>query len=156
MAFTDEENPNFCLTSAQADAVLKLQLGQLTRLNGQKLTDEKNTLAASQANLENLLNNDSAVRDVMLQDFDAVAKKFGTPRLTKILLDEDEKEDIDMVQNERSVIVVTRGGTLSACHSRHSRDRTVVQMAKRALQTPCRMTMKLPIASLATTTTLCS
>ena len=110
MALTDEENPNFCLTSAQADAVLKLQLGQLTRLNGQKLTDEKNTLAASQANLENLLNNDSAVRDVMLEGFDAVAKKFGTPRLTKILPDEDEKEDIDMVQNERSVIVVTRGG----------------------------------------------
>merc|ERR1712161_79053 len=46
----------------------------------------------------------------MLGEFAAMAKKFGTPRRTQILPAEGEKEDIDMVQNERSVIVVTRGG----------------------------------------------
>jgi DNA gyrase subunit A len=110
VALMDEKNPRFCLSSAQADAVLKLQLGQLTRLNGDKLTDEKNTLAESQANLRNLLTSDSAVRDVMIEEFVAINGKFGTPRKTKMLPDEDEKEEIDLVQNERSVIVVTRGG----------------------------------------------
>lgn len=109
-ALMDEENSKFCLSSAQADAVLKLQLGQLTRLNGNKLTDEKNTLSDSQANLQNLLTNDAAVRDSMVEDFDRLKKKFGTPRRTKILPDEDEKMEIDLVQNERSVIIVTRGG----------------------------------------------
>lgn len=109
-ALMDVENSKFCFSSAQADAVLKLQLGQLTRLNGNKLTDEKNNLADSQANLKNLLTNDVAVRDVMTEEFDALKKKFGTPRKTKILPDEDEKMEIDLVQNERSVIVVTRGG----------------------------------------------
>ena len=109
-ALMDEENDKFCLTSAQADAVLKLQLGQLTRLNGNKLTDEKKTLTESQANLRNLLENDVAVRDVMVEEFGMMKSKFATPRKTKILPDEDEVEDIDLVQNERSVIVVTRGG----------------------------------------------
>ncbi|KAL9183740.1 hypothetical protein ACHAXT_004596 [Thalassiosira profunda] len=109
-ALMDEENPKFCLSSAQADAVLKLQLGQLTRLNGDKLTDERNTLAESQASLRNLLANDGAVRDLMTEEFDAMKSKFGTPRKTKILPDEDEKDEMDLVQNERSVIVVTRGG----------------------------------------------
>ena len=106
----DEDNTKFCLSSAQADAVLKLQLGQLTRLNGDKLTDEKNTLSESQENLRNLLTNDAAVREGMVEEFQKLKNKFATPRKTKILPDEDEKAEIDLVQNERSVIVVTRGG----------------------------------------------
>ena len=106
----NEENTKFCLSSAQADAVLKLQLGQLTRLNGDKLTEEKKTLSESQANLRNLLTNDAAVREVMIDEFHSMKAKFATPRKTKILPDEDEKAEIDLVQNERSVIVVTRGG----------------------------------------------
>ena len=106
----NEENTKFCLSSAQADAVLKLQLGQLTRLNGDKLTEEKKTLSESQANLRNLLTNDAAVRKVMIDEFHSMKTKFATPRKTNILPDEDEKAEIDLVQNERSVIVVTRGG----------------------------------------------
>jgi DNA gyrase subunit A len=109
-ALMDPENTKFCLSSAQTDAVLKLQLGQLTRLNGDKLTDERKTLAESQASLRNLLTSDIAVHDTMVEEFDAIKKKFGTPRKTKILPEEGEKEEIDLVQNERSVIVVTRGG----------------------------------------------
>lgn len=109
-ALMDEENDKFCLSSAQADSVLKLQLGQLTRLNRDKLADEKSTLAESQTNLQNFLTNDAAVRDFMVEEFGAMKKKFATPRRTKILPDEDEKDEIDLVQNKRSVIVVTRGG----------------------------------------------
>jgi len=85
-------------------------LGQLTRLNGKKLSDERATLAESQVNLRNLLDNDEAVRDVMVDDFKSLRAKYGRPRKTKILPDESDKEEIDLVQNERSVIVVTRGG----------------------------------------------
>ena len=106
----NQENERFSLSSAQADAVLKLQLGQLTRLNGDKLADERKTLADSQASLRNLLTNDAAVNDAMVEEFEAIKEKFGTPRKTKILPEEGEKEEIDLVQNERSVIVVTRGG----------------------------------------------
>lgn len=106
----DPENPKLCLSSAQADAVLKLQLGQLTRLNGDKLSDEKKSLTESQANLRKLLTSDEAVREVMVEEFEAMKKKFGVDRRTQILPDEDDKGEIDLIQNERSVIVVTRGG----------------------------------------------
>ncbi|KAK1736801.1 DNA gyrase subunit A [Skeletonema marinoi] len=109
-ALMDPENTRFCLSSAQTDAVLKLQLGQLTRLNGDKLTDERKTLAESQASLRDLLTSDKTVHDTMVEEFEAIKKKFGVPRRSKILPDEGEKEEIDLVQNERSVIVVTRGG----------------------------------------------
>ena len=109
-ALMDPENTKFCLSSAQTDAVLKLQLGQLTRLNGDKLTDERKTLAESQASLRDLLTSDKTVHDTMVEEFEAIKKKFGTPRKSKILPEEGEKQDIDLVQNERSVIVVTRGG----------------------------------------------
>lgn len=109
-ALMDPENSNFSLSSAQADAVLKLQLGQLTRLNGDKLSDERKTLAESQSSLRILLNNDAAVNNAMIEEFESIKQKFGTPRKSKILPEEGEKEEIDLVQNERSVIVVTRGG----------------------------------------------
>jgi len=98
------------LSQQQADAVLKLQLSQLTRRNMGKLLDEQRTLAHSQLELDNLMNNDSAVRDVMIEDFKEMKAKFGIPRRTQIQPGENELEDIDLVKNSRSVIVVTRGG----------------------------------------------
>ena len=106
----DPDTPDLGLSSEQADAVLKLQLGQLTRLNGDKLSDEKQTLSKSQASLNNLLTNDSAVRDSMIEEFDELKKRFATPRKTKILPEEGEVDEIEYIQNEQSVIVVTRGG----------------------------------------------
>jgi DNA gyrase subunit A len=109
-ALMNPDTPELCLSSAQAEAVLKLQLGQLTRLNGDKLKDEKKTLSESQAVLQKLLTNDDAVRDSMIEEFESLKKRFATPRKTKILPEEGEVNEIDYIQNERSVIVVTRGG----------------------------------------------
>lgn len=98
------------LSRDQADAVLRLQLGQLTRLNKGKLLEEQQTLATSQAELEKLLTVDGAVRDLMVQEFDESKRKYGIPRRTRIQPEEGELEDVDFVKNSRSVIVVTRGG----------------------------------------------
>jgi len=97
------------LTTKQADAVLKLQLGQLTRLNKDKLTDEQSNLLKSMKRLQKLLAEDDAVKKVMIKEFQETKKKFGTPRQTKILMNEDgDLDDIDLVENSRSVIVVTQ------------------------------------------------
>ena len=109
-ALMDPDAPDLGLSSEQADAVLKLQLGQLTRLNGDKLQDEKNTLSESQSALQKLLTNDSAVRDSMVEEFEGLKKRFATPRKTKLLPEEGEVDEIEYIQNEQSVIVVTRGG----------------------------------------------
>lgn len=110
VALMDPGNEDLALSRDQADAVLKLQLGQLTRLNKSKLLDEKESLETSRAELENLLSVDSAVRDVMKDEFEELKGKFGIPRRTRIEPDEGELSEIDLVKNSRSVIVVTRGG----------------------------------------------
>lgn len=106
----DPDAPDLGLSSEQADAVLKLQLGQLTRLNKDKLQDEKSTLSESQSALQKLLTHDSAVRDSMIEEFEGLKKRFATPRKTKLLPEEGEVDEIEYIQNEKSVIVVTRGG----------------------------------------------
>jgi len=103
------DNEQLNLSIDQANAVLKLQLGQLTRLNKDKLTDEKLTLEESRAKLQELLDNDTTVRNLMIEEFGEMKQKYGIPRRTKIENDEGELQDMDLVRNSRSVIIVTRG-----------------------------------------------
>lgn len=106
-------NPNntqFALSREQADSVLKLQLGQLTRLNKDKLNNELSDLKRSIAELNNLMSADSAVRELMKAEFREMKDKYGVPRRTTIEVDEGDISDIDLVRNSRSVIVITRDG----------------------------------------------
>ena len=95
----------------QTDAILKLQLGQLTRLNKGKLESEKEELETLGKQLTNLIEVDSAVYDAMVEEFDDLKSRFGIERKTRIERDEDgEVDEMDLIKNSRSVIVVTRGG----------------------------------------------
>ena len=107
---TNGQHPQLELSREQADAVLKLQLGQLTRLNKGKLEDERDTLVKDQKKLQKLLTVDKAVRDSMRKEFEYMKKKFGIERRSVIQYDDAELSDLDLVRNSRSVIVVTRGG----------------------------------------------
>jgi DNA gyrase subunit A len=95
----------------QTDAILKLQLGQLTRLNKGKLEDEKTTLNKSKDELTQLVRVDEAVYRSMTSEFQELSDKYSVARKTQIILDDDGTvEEIDLIRNSRSVIVVTRGG----------------------------------------------
>jgi DNA gyrase subunit A len=109
-ALMDEANEALGLSREQADAVLRLQLGQLTRLNKGKLEEEKVTLESSQKELNTLMTKDEAVLDVMHDEFEDFKKKFGTDRKTQIEVEEKDLSEMDLIRNSRSVIVVTRGG----------------------------------------------
>ena len=109
-ALMDESNEALGLSKEQAEAVMKLQLGQLTRLNKDKLQDEKATLDSSQKDLQTLMVVDQAVRDLMTVEFKAMKTKFGSARKTRIEIEEGDVSELDLIRNSRSVIVVTRGG----------------------------------------------
>jgi len=111
-ALMDTSNEQLSLSKEQADAVLKLQLGQLTRLNKDKLLDEKSSLEESISEFETLLKVDSAVHNLMISEFKEMKQKFGIPRRTRIESEEGsgELDDMDLIENAQSVIVVTRGG----------------------------------------------
>jgi DNA gyrase subunit A len=90
------------LTKEQADSVLKLQLGQLTRLNQGKLTDERKDLEGQQEELQRLLDVDEAVYGVMSEEFKEMDGRFGEERKTVILNDDGDVNEIDMIKNSRS------------------------------------------------------
>ena len=90
------------LSPEQADSVLRLQLGQLTRLNQGKLEDEKADLESKSAGLQKLLDVDDAVYEYMLNEFDEMDEKYGQDRKTKILNDDGEVNEIDLITNARS------------------------------------------------------
>lgn len=90
------------LTKEQADSVLKLQLGQLTRLNQGKLTDERKALEGQQEELQRLLDVDEAVYGVMSEEFKEMDGRFGEERKTVILNDDGDVNEIDMIKNSRS------------------------------------------------------
>ncbi|GMH62783.1 hypothetical protein TrLO_g1053 [Triparma laevis f. longispina] len=98
------------LGEKQADAVLKLQLGQLTRLNGDKLADEKANLVKDIEQLTNLMTDDTAVRNKISTELAELKSKYGRERRTRIEEEVTELGAIDLIKNSKSVIVVTAGG----------------------------------------------
>jgi DNA gyrase subunit A len=90
------------LSQEQADSVLRLQLGQLTKLNQGKLDAEKAELEIQQKELTRLLDVDNGVYDVMVEEFDEMDDKFGEERKTKIMNEDGEVNEVDMVKNSRS------------------------------------------------------
>jgi DNA gyrase subunit A len=90
------------LSKDQADSVLRLQLGQLTRMNKGKLEDEKKELEGQQQELTRLLDVEEAVYQVMMDEFQGMSERFGEDRKTRILIDDGEVQDIDMISNDQS------------------------------------------------------
>jgi DNA gyrase subunit A len=110
-ALMDGDNASLALSREQADAVLRLQLGQLTRLNKDKLEEERSDLKNTEKNLQRLLTVDQAVRDLITKENSVLSDKFGVDRRSKIEVDDaEELNDMDLIKNSRSVIVVTRSG----------------------------------------------
>jgi len=91
------------LSRIQADSVLKLQLGQLTRLNQGKLNEERNDLESQRKGFQRLLDEDDAVYSTMVEEMDEIDHKYGHERKSKIIYDDDgDVHEMDMVKNSRS------------------------------------------------------
>jgi DNA gyrase subunit A len=90
------------LSREQADAVLRLQLGQLTRLNQDKLQQEKTELETQCIKLQMLLQDDNAVSQLMVEEFQDMDTKFGHDRKTRILQEDGQVNEMDLITNARS------------------------------------------------------
>ncbi|MGH8746400.1 MAG: DNA topoisomerase IV subunit A, partial [Burkholderiales bacterium] len=68
----------------QAEDIVNLRLGQLTRLDGVKLNDERKSLEAERKGLKTLLGDDKVLRKLVVKELEEDAKKFGDERRTRI------------------------------------------------------------------------
>ena len=75
----------FDLSDLQADYILDLQLGRLTKFSRIELEKESEQLRATIDELDAILADDAMLRSVVGDELDEMAQQFGTPRRTVLL-----------------------------------------------------------------------
>jgi DNA gyrase subunit A len=100
------------LSEIQADAILQMQLRRLTALEADKIRLEHEDLVAKIADYKDILGRRERVLGLITDELGAIRSRFDSPRRTEILDIEGGLEDIDLIANERSVVLLTENGYL--------------------------------------------
>ncbi len=101
----------FGLTDKQAQAILELQLRRLAALERQKIEDEHRVVQERIAYLEDLLTHPRKILDVIREDLNELAAKYGDERRTRIAPEADgEFSEEDLVADEPMLVTITQRG----------------------------------------------
>ena len=100
----------FDFSEEQANHILDMTLGRLTRLGRTELEEEMNKLRETISELQSILNSDAKLRGVISDELIAVRDKYADARLTQIVNDPGELGMEDLIQDEEIVLTVTRAG----------------------------------------------
>ena len=96
-------------TERQAEDIVNLRLGQLTRLDGIKLNDERKTLEAQRKELKSLLGDDKELKKLVVKELAEDAKKYGDERRTLIKTAERAQVERTVVEEPLTVILSRKG-----------------------------------------------
>jgi DNA gyrase subunit A len=102
----------FGLSEIQSDAILQMQLRRLTALEADKIRLEHEDLLAKIADYQDILSRRERVLGLIQEELAALRGRYNSPRRTQILDLEGGLEDIDLIANERSVVLLTANGYL--------------------------------------------
>ena len=102
----------FGLTDVQADAILQMQLRRLTALEADKIRLEHEDLLAKITDYNDILARKERVFGLITEELGVIRSRYDSPRRTEILDVEGGLEDIDLIANERSVVLLTENGYL--------------------------------------------
>jgi len=102
----------FGLSEVQADAILQMQLRRLTALEADKIRLEHEDLLAKITDYQDILARRERVFGLINEELHAIRNRYNSPRRTEILDLEGGLDDIDLIANERSVVLLTENGYL--------------------------------------------
>ena len=101
----------FGLSQVQAEAILNMQLRQLTGLEQEKIEEEYRELLRHVAFLEDILSDLQRVLDIIKFEIKTLAEKHGDDRRTRIIaLEAEEIGEEDMIPEEDTIVTITRDG----------------------------------------------
>ncbi|MBO8234023.1 DNA gyrase subunit A [Prochlorococcus marinus XMU1419] len=100
------------LSSTQADAILQMQLRRLTALEADKIKGEHNELTRKINEYQQILNSKERIFEIILEEINKIDERFSSPRKTEILDLGGGLDDIDLIANDRSVVLLTEAGYL--------------------------------------------
>ena len=100
----------FEFSERQANHILDMQLGRLTRLGRSRLEDELAVLVATIAELNAILGDDGRLRAVIKDELIEVKEIHGEPRRTDITFDPGDMEIEDLIDDEDLVVTMSNRG----------------------------------------------
>ena len=111
--FQDERGvaEEYPLTAVQADAILRMTLGQLVNLEQERLGEEHAKLLAEIDEYLKILDDDGLIFDMIKEDLADIKRRFANDRRTEI--DFEEYGDIDMedlIAEETMVVSISHNG----------------------------------------------
>lgn len=101
---------SFSLSEVQTKAILDMRLQRLTSLEVRKIIDELEEIRAIIADLKDILSKPERVSEIVVQELEAVAQKFGTKRKTEISLESVDTtgfDAVDLIADEDVVVQIT-------------------------------------------------
>jgi topoisomerase-4 subunit A len=112
----------FRLSERQADDILEIRLRQLARLEAIKIQQELAELRGEKEKLEDILNNPSTMKRLIIREIEADAKQYGDDRRT--LIEEAQKAVLEqkIVDEPVTVIVSDKGWVRARTGIGHDRD----------------------------------
>ena len=104
----------FDFSEEQANHILDMTLGRLTRLGRTELEDEMRKLRETIAELQSILANDVKLRGVIADEITAIRDKYANDRVTQIVNDPGELGMEDLIDDEDIVITMTQAGYIKS------------------------------------------
>jgi len=104
----------FEFSEEQANHILDMTLGRLTRLGRSELEEEMNKLRQTIAELQAILSSDEMLRAVIADEITVIRDKYATARLTMIVNDPGELGMEDLIDDEDVVITMTQAGYIKS------------------------------------------
>jgi len=104
----------FDFSEEQANHILDMTLGRLTRLGRTELEEEMAKLRETIAYLQSILADDVKLRAVIAEEITALRDKFANQRRTQVVNDPGELGVEDLIQDEDIVITMTQAGYIKS------------------------------------------
>jgi len=103
-------SPEYGLSSEQVESILGLRLSRLSGLEEKKLKEEHDDLTKQIEYLNKVMSDDNLVYGIMEEETKALKAKHAVPRKSVLWQEEAALSDIDLINNERSVMIMTHSG----------------------------------------------
>lgn len=104
------QGEGFEFSEIQATEIVDMRLSTLTRLGRERLEEEMATLRETIQFLQNILANDTVLRQVIKDEMTEIRDEFATPRKTTLEHDDGDLEIEDLIDDEEVVVVMTARG----------------------------------------------
>ncbi len=98
------------MTEAQSEAVVRMQLGQLARLESDEILREYLKIREEIRGYEELLADPAKVRAIIRGDLEHLRDRFGDARRTEITDDGGDVDMEDLIADEPVVVTISHGG----------------------------------------------